>query len=164
MDTPNNNLYETDYYQWTRQQSELIRQRRFDELDLNNLAEEVADMGKSEPRSLTSELKTILLHLLKYDYQTRKINPGLPEPYDCRDWLDSIGRARDDARDILADNPSLKQKQDKLTVTAYKRAKTLAIKEMNRYLLPQQQLTSRSFPKVCPWSFEQIIDDDWLPS
>jgi len=158
-----NTLYDTDFYSWTQQQAELIRQRRFDELDLDNLAGEVADMGRSEPRSLTSELKTILLHLLKYDYQTRKINPGLPEPYDCRNWLDSIGRARDDARDILADNPSLKQKQEQLTVTAYKRAKALAVKEMNRYLLPQHQLTSRSFPKSCPWTFDQIMQEDWLP-
>lgn len=155
-----NNLYHTDYYQWTQQQADLIRQQRFDQLDLDNLAEAVADMGKSEPRSLTSELKTILLHLLKYDYQTRKVNPGLPEPYD---WLDSIGRARDDAHDILADTPSLKRQQDTLTATAYKRAKALAIKEMNRHLLPRQQLTRGSFPTVCPWTFEQIIDEDWLP-
>ena len=163
MQNSKNNLYVTDYYQWTQQQAELIRQRRFDQLDLNNLAEEVADMGKTEPRSLTSELKTILLHLLKYDYQNRKVNPGLPAPYDCRDWLDSIGRARDDAKEILTDTPSLKRQQDKLTATAYKRAKTLAVKEMNRYLLPKQQLTSRSFPMECPWSFEQIINEDWLP-
>lgn len=157
------NLYETDYHQWANRQAELIRQRRFDELDLDNLAEEVEDMGKSEPRSLTSEFKTILLHLLKYQYQTQQLNPGLPQPYNGRSWINSIGRARCDARDILADNRSLAQRQNELIAKAYNTAKKLAIKEMNRYVQSHQRLDESSFPDTCPWTCEQIMEEDWLP-
>ncbi len=157
------NLYHTDYYRWVKQQKEHLKNREFDRLDLDNLIEEVEDMGKSEPRTIKSHTTNLLLHLLKYDYQTRVINPVLPEPYNCRDWLGSMDRARSGVRDVLSENPSLNQRAPDLLTESYPEAKRLAIKEMNRYVQPHQMLDESSYPAECPWSFEQIMKEDWLP-
>ena len=39
------NLYEEDFYVWAERQTELLRARRFDELDLEHLTEEVDDLS-----------------------------------------------------------------------------------------------------------------------
>ena len=43
-------LYERDFCLWLEQQSELLRERRFDELDLANLVEEIEAMGAETRR------------------------------------------------------------------------------------------------------------------
>ncbi|WP_257252523.1 MULTISPECIES: DUF29 domain-containing protein [unclassified Endozoicomonas] len=45
MNNDQKTLYESDFYSWTKQHAQLIKERRFDKLDLDNLAEEVEDMG-----------------------------------------------------------------------------------------------------------------------
>jgi hypothetical protein len=64
-----NNLYETDFYAWTQEQARLLRERRFDDLDLDNLVDEVASVGSSEKREIGSRLKNLLTHLLKWKFQ-----------------------------------------------------------------------------------------------
>ena len=39
----------------------------------------------------------------------------------------------------------------------------MAIKEMNRYVQKHQKLNSNSFPAECPWTYDQIVVEDWLP-
>ncbi len=39
------NLYDADFYAWAHDQAELLRDKRFDELDLENLIEEVEDLA-----------------------------------------------------------------------------------------------------------------------
>ena len=45
-------LYEKDFLAWTQQRSELIRQGRWQEVDLDHLIEELEDMGKSNHQEL----------------------------------------------------------------------------------------------------------------
>ncbi|WP_422409790.1 MULTISPECIES: DUF29 domain-containing protein [unclassified Endozoicomonas] len=163
MDGRSNHLYEFDYYQWVQQQKKLLENRQFDRLDLDNLIEEVEGMGKSEPRSLESHLVVLLQHLLKYQYQTYILNPQMPEPKVFRSWFGSIRNARDDAGKVLLANPSLRPRLDGLFVSAYKEGKKRAIREMNDYLPKQKWLTEDSYPECCPWSFEEIMTEDWLP-
>jgi len=66
--------YDSDLYTWSLEQAELLRQGKFDQLDLENIIEEIEDMSKSEKRALESFLETLLMHLLKWVYQ-----PGLRE-------------------------------------------------------------------------------------
>ena len=40
--------YDTDIIAWANEQAALIRARRFDLLDLEHIAEEIEDVGKSE--------------------------------------------------------------------------------------------------------------------
>ncbi|NJM78185.1 MAG: DUF29 domain-containing protein [Acaryochloridaceae cyanobacterium RU_4_10] len=62
-------LYNTDFYTWTAQTVQLLKERRFSELDLENLIEEIEDLGRSEYRALESRLEVLLMHLLKVRYQ-----------------------------------------------------------------------------------------------
>lgn len=64
-------LYDDDIYAWAQQQAEALRrlaETRRDlpnELDLENVAEEIEDVGKSELREVESFIQLILIHLLK---------------------------------------------------------------------------------------------------
>ncbi|ACK73282.1 protein of unknown function DUF29 [Gloeothece citriformis PCC 7424] len=62
------NLYDTDYLIWTEKQAELLRDRKFEQLDLENLIEEVEDLGKSELRTCRSGAILIIIHLLYLRY------------------------------------------------------------------------------------------------
>lgn len=47
-DRPMTALYQQDILAWARQQATLLRAGRFSELDIEHLAEEIEDVGKSE--------------------------------------------------------------------------------------------------------------------
>ena len=56
-------LYETDFVRWTETQRDLLIEKRFDRLDLENLIEEIESLGRSQQHSVKSYLYTVLLHL-----------------------------------------------------------------------------------------------------
>ena len=60
-----NPLYDTDFYGWVNQQAQLLRSGKFTEADMDNIAEEIEDMGKNLLRVLESRLEILLIHLLK---------------------------------------------------------------------------------------------------
>ena len=66
-------LYDTDFYAWTQQQAKRLREVRDNRLDAANLAEEVADLGKSELRAVTGHLDQLLIHLLKAAYSPAEV-------------------------------------------------------------------------------------------
>jgi hypothetical protein len=82
-------LYKKDFLVWTRQQSELIRQRRWQEVDLDHLIEELEDMGKSNHRELESRLVVLLAHLLKWEFQLNQRQDQWRE-FDGRSWRKTI--------------------------------------------------------------------------
>ena len=62
-------LYDQDFSIWAEKMSQLILQRDFEALDLENLSEEVLDLSRSQKRELKSRLLILLMHLLKWQYQ-----------------------------------------------------------------------------------------------
>jgi Domain of unknown function DUF29 len=64
-------LYDEDIYAWAREQAEVLRRLAEtgrdlpNELDLENVAEEIEDVGKSELSKVESFIRLILTHLLK---------------------------------------------------------------------------------------------------
>ena len=82
-------LYEKDFLAWTQQQSELIRQGRWQEVDLGHLIEELEDMGKSNHRELESRLVVLLAYLLKWEFQLNQLQDQLRE-FDGRSWRKTI--------------------------------------------------------------------------
>ena len=62
--------YEKDIIAWANEQASFIRAKRFDLLDLENIAEEIEDVGKSEKRELASRMAILLSHLLKWQFQS----------------------------------------------------------------------------------------------
>ena len=64
--------YEKDIVAWANEQASFIRAGRFDLLDLENIAEEIEDVGKSEQRELESRMAVLLAHLLKWEFQPER--------------------------------------------------------------------------------------------
>jgi len=62
-------LYEQDYYAWTKEQAAKLRAGRVTEIDLEDLAEEIESMGRSEWYELVNRLAVLSAHLLKWRCQ-----------------------------------------------------------------------------------------------
>ena len=86
-------LCEQDFYAWAREQADLLRAGRFEELDFAHLTAEIDDLGESLYRSVRSRIRTIIEHLLKLEH-----SPAA-EPRSL--WLDTIQTQRADLEDDL---------------------------------------------------------------
>jgi hypothetical protein len=139
-------LYESDYYSWALEQAALLRERRLAELDLDNLAEEVEDLGRSLADQLESRYETLLMHLLKWEFQPERRT---------RSWAVTIGRERIRLPKRLRKNPGLKARQQALYADAYEQAREEAALETG---LPLDR-----FPVENPYALDQTMDPDFWP-
>ena len=107
-------LYDQDYSLWLEATATLLRSGKLSELDVVNLLEEIEDMGRSEKRAVYSNLKIVLLHLLKYRYQ-----PGKR----CNSWRCSIVEHRQRIKRAFQESPSLKPYLDQAFHECYQEAR-----------------------------------------
>ena len=142
----NPSAHEHDFYAWTKEQAALLRVGAVDRADIKNIAEEIESMGRSERRELISRLSALLLHLLKWRYQ-----PALRGT----SWRLTIKEQRYRLDDHLRDNPSLKAQAEAMITDAYRLARIGAQRETG--------LGEEIFPDRCPFSFDQSLDDMFLP-
>ena len=140
------NLYEHDIHAWTQQTAELLKQRRFQEIDVEHLIEELESMGRRDRQELVSRLKILLGHLLKWEHQPT---------HRCSYWLGAILEQRLRIRDLLEDCPSLKPYLAQAAVAAYADGVNLASKETG---LPLDNFTGR-----WPHPLNVLLEDEWLP-
>ena len=132
--------YETDYYGWLQQQADLLRSGRFAELDLDNVLEELASLGRSEKRALMNQMRPLYLHLLKWHYQpTRR----------SRSWAISIGDAQDAISDLLSDNPSFQANLGETVAQAYAKARRVGARETG--------LPIDTFPPEPPFTWAEAM-------
>jgi len=138
--------YETDFYQWTQQQADLLRQGQFNrvDLDLENIAEEIESMGRGQTHSLGSYLHNVIMHLLKWRYQPERRGTS---------WRLSIFNGRHQIQRLLKDSPSLNPKVLTLIADEYRQARQIAALETG--------LPLTTFPDQCPFTVEQITGDYW---
>jgi hypothetical protein len=137
--------YWKDPYGWAMFQAELIRSGRLAEIDLENVAEEIESVGRSEFRSLKSNLAQVLLHMLKWDYQPERRS---------RSWVISISKHRRAYQSDLDDNPSLKPRRQEALEWAYKDARNEAWEETH--------LPVKTFPTVCPYDWAAILEQPYV--
>lgn len=133
--------YETDFYKWSITQTRLLRNGKLADADIEHIAEEIESMGKSEKRELISRLEVLLMHLLKWQYQSARRSTS---------WKNTIKVQRLRIVDHLEDNPSLKAKLDEIMLKAYKRARIEAATEAG--------LATETFPEQSPFSFEETME------
>ena len=68
-------VYDQDFYVWTEVQAELLRQRRFDGLELDNLIEEVEGSGDAKKSAVLGNARVIIEHLLKLQHSPAQDPP-----------------------------------------------------------------------------------------
>jgi len=141
-----NELYDTDFFLWTQEQARLLRDKRWNDLDLENLAGEVESVGISLKRELESRLEIILAHLLKWRYQ-----PG----YQGKSWRTTLWEQRRQIHKLIATAPSLKSNTADALADAYVAATLEAEK--------QTGIDVAVFPGSCPFTLEQALDQDFFP-
>ena len=143
---PVENLYEQDFFEWTVRNAALLRAGRFREADLEHIAEEIEDMGKSQRHELSSRLRVLLSHLLKWKYQSNQRS---------RSWKATIRLQRRELTRLLQQMPSLRRYLRDELPEVYPVAVDSAIAET--------ELPDDVFPPASPFSLDQILDLEFLP-
>ena len=132
--------YADDFYTWTQEQSARLRAGDLTALDLQNLAEEIESLGKSEFNSLVSAWRVLLLHMLAFDHQPARRT---------RSWTLSIKEQRKEASFVLKDNPGLESRLDEALERAYDTARLKAARET--------RLPLATFPETCPYTRDEML-------
>jgi hypothetical protein len=140
-------LYEQDFCLWIEKALVLLREGNLRDLDLENLLEEIADMGNSQKQALESNLKIILMHLLKYKYQADKRTNS---------WRYTIVEHRQRIRKAFKSSPSLRRHFLQEFADVYLEARQLAVVET--------ELSPNIFPIECPFTTDQALDEAYFPA
>ena len=138
--------YEIDFARWSEEQAALLRSGRFDAVDLENVAEEIESLGRSDKREISNRVGVILLHLLKWEFQPPERKPG---------WLLTLDEQRDSVRKLIKESPSLKRVPGASINQEFEFARRKAAVETG--------LDLASFPTECPYAAEDLLDLDFLP-
>lgn len=138
-----------DYYRWTQETAEKLRQGKFSEVNMEDLIEEIEGMGKSERRALESRLAVLLGHLLKWQYQARERSHS---------WRGTIHLRRRKLHRLLKENPSLRPQLPEFGKEAYFDGIQLAIEDTD--------MDEDTFPSTFEqtgWSWEQVLNPEFYP-
>jgi hypothetical protein len=139
--------YDRDFYGWTQDQAARLRAQRPRDFDWENLAEEVESLGRSEQGEIESRLHVLLVHLLKWQAQPAKRKAG---------WRGTIVEQRDRIIRVLKRNPRLAAYPHRVLAAEYRTARIVAADETG--------LADEPSPKACPFTIEQMLDDDFWPT
>ncbi len=139
-------LYDSDYQAWLDANIDLLRQSRFQELDVEHLIEEMVDMGKKDRAELANRLVVLIAHLLKWQYQPAHRSSS---------WRGSIVEQRVQIQRNLRLSPSLKSYLHKAIEDAYPDALEIATQETG--------LPVSTFPASCTYQAEQLLDKTYWP-
>lgn len=143
-------LYERDYCAWLQAQVRAMRERRIEDVDWENVAEEIDGLSRSEKRGIKSHMAVLVKDLLKVQY-TR----GIFREFNARGWRVSVRSARRHVNKLLGESPSLRPQLAQMLIDAYEDGRLEALRARG--------LSEDVLPETCPWAIEQVIDEDFLP-
>ncbi len=146
MGTKLHQEYNADFYAWILHNAALLRAGKVSEIDVENIAEELESMGRSEKREFVNRLAILFSHLLKWEFQ--------PE-LQGKSWQYTIEEQRMKVIELLEDSQSLKHEIKKKVDYAYKQALILAAKETG--------LAKKTFPQTCPFVLEDCLSEGFFP-
>ncbi len=139
-------LYNTDFYGWLQEQARLLREQKWEEVDIGNLIEELATLGRQERRELVNRLGILLGHFLKWQYQPELRGTS---------WQATIREQRRKITRLLQQSPSLKPYLEEAIQEGYEDGLDLAVRETG--------LLYEVFPGNCTYTIEQLFDPEFFP-
>lgn len=139
-------LYEVDFYAWTQEQAILLREQKWNQVDLANVVEEIESLGKQQRQELRNRLGILLGHLLKWQFQ--------PDHH-SKSWRATIREQRYRIRKLLDESPSLKPHILEAIDYCYELGLALVVQKT--------PLDYGDLPENCPYLLEQILDDSFFP-
>ncbi len=140
-------LYEVDDAQWLEETVKLLKNRQLQELDLENLIEELEDLGKEKKNAVASILEQVIRHLLLLQHWTIELESNQVH------WQEKIYNFRIQLKRRMTTN-----------IRKYLEAElTFIYKDALEFVRIKTQ-KNVTFPAECPCSLEQLLDVDWLPN
>jgi hypothetical protein len=134
---------------WAERQAELLRDRRLDELDLENLILEVEGLADVKRSAVLNNARVVIEHLLKLQHSpARDPRPG---------WEDSVFEHR--SRLEIDLTPRLQQILEDELAKVYRLARRNAEAALRRH---GEDAAADALSQTCPYTLGQIIGD-WLP-
>jgi len=138
--------YDQDIVAWATEQARLIRSGQFDQLDVEHIADEIEDVGKSEQRELASRMAVLITHLLKWQYQTGSRSAS---------WSGSIREQRKRIALAIKATPSLK--------ASLVDADWLQAAWSDGLMKAIEETGLDTFPEMPCWTAQQMLEAGWLP-
>jgi len=138
--------YDEDVIAWANEQAALLRAGNYAALDIKHIADEVEDVGKSEQRELESRMALLLAHLLKWTFKPERRGSS---------WETTIRNQRKAVAMRLLKTPSLKADLSD--------AEWWDVAWGDAVYQAEKETALKDLPGQCPWSFEQIMDEAYLP-
>jgi hypothetical protein len=138
--------YDDDLVLWIDGQIQLLVEARYSELDVENLVGELESMKSKELRTLKNRLRVLMMHLLKCEFQKN---------YPQNKWRSTLVEQRERIKYLVEDSPSLRHVVPEYMQHNYPVARKMAALETG--------LPINSFPTENPYTFEQILDQDFTP-
>ncbi len=139
--------YEKDVVAWANEQAALLRAGKFSAIDIEHIAEEIEDVGKSEQRELASRMAVLLAHLLKWQFQPERRSNS---------WMRTIKEQRRAIAAHMEETPSLKASLTRphWLVGVWADAVATAVSETGLDDLPANN----------PWTMAQVFDANFFPN
>jgi hypothetical protein len=155
--------YTAKLHKWAQQQVKFLKERQFDKLDIDNLVKEIEALAINPKNSdscvakncdgadqlspiqeLEKRLSLSLTYLLKMKHLPAKRK---------RSWTVMFQEQRKECLQILNDHPELEAQLEDILSAAYDLAKAKAVKKT--------RLSVKVFDAICPWTFDDIKNDNF---
>ncbi|MBC1196825.1 DUF29 domain-containing protein [Microcystis aeruginosa BLCCF158] len=140
-------LYEIDDSLWLAETIELLKAKNFEALDLDNLIEELEDLGNEKKFRVASFLQQIIRHCLLLQFWTRE------REYNQAHWQAEIVSFQYQLKRYLTTN--FRQYLEQEFEQIYFESRQYVRKKTDNQV---------NFPDTCPYSLEELLDPNWLPS
>ncbi|MCX7997804.1 MAG: DUF29 domain-containing protein [Leptospiraceae bacterium] len=139
-------LYEEDENLWLFENAKLLRERKLELADIEHIAEFLEDMGRRDFKEVLSRLRLLIMHLLKWIFQKNKRTNS---------WAYTIAEQRNQLNDEFRYSKNLYKFAKENFHESYEKARKNASKETG--------LPLSTFPEEPPFTFEQVLDENYLP-
>lgn len=138
-------LYEIDDHLWLLETIELLKQKKIQELDIENLIEELESLARKDKNAVASLLEQVIRHLLLLQYWTVEMDRNSAH------WQAELYGFRNQLKRKLTTN--LRNYLQETYSEIYKDALG--------YVKIKTQFKV-DFPEECPYTLEQLLEQNYL--